>query len=752
MGSPINNLLQEDVQLSHFTLEQLHEAIYWVDQNGRIIHVNQQACTLSGYDREELTSMYVFDLTSTVNRDNWAERWGKLKSLKNYTIETVHRHKSGYDYTVESSNSFIELNGKEFLCAVVKDIRRRKTEEELLKTISEATANLTGMDYFRELTRFITSTLNVRYAIVTECANEEKTRVRTLSYVDHQELKENIEYDLSGTPCEIVMKGKDYFCADGLMKIFPKEKGIKSYVAVPIVSPASGEVLGHIAALDEVPMTGEQNQTSILRIFANRAGAEMDRLEALKKLEALNKELKINLKESEERYRDLFEQAPIAYVHEGLDSKFISANRAALRILGVKPEEVASMYGKNLVPNTPDAQKRLKEAFDSVGRGTDTSGVVLELRRKDNGQPIWIQWWSNPDRGGKFTRTMFIDITDKVMMEREQARLQAQNQYLREEIKLAHNFEEIISTSKNFGKVLQQIEQVAATDATVLVLGESGTGKELIARAIHNISNRSRRPLVKVNCATLPANLIESELFGHERGAFTGAMERKIGRFELADGGTIFLDEIGELPVELQAKLLRVLQEGEFERLGNPKTMKVNVRVIAATNRNLEQAIQKKEFREDLYYRLNVFPIICPPLRERKEDIPLLVKHFCQKHEGKIGKKINNVSPAVMKVLMEYNWPGNIRELENIIERALILSKGDTLEYGDWLPMPKEDDIKTSSDKLLPLEEMERQHIIAALEKTNWKVSGEKGAAKILGLNPTTLEARMKKMGIAREK
>lgn len=752
MGSPINNLLQEDVQLSHFTLEQLHEAIYWVDQNGRIIHVNRQACTLSGYNREELTSMYVFDLTSTVNRDNWAERWGKLKSLKNYTIETVHRHKSGYDYTVESSNSFIELNGKEFLCAVVKDIRRRKTEEELLKTISEATANLTGMDYFRELTRFITSTLNVRYAIVTECANEEKTRVRTLSYVDHQELKENIEYDLSGTPCEIVMKGKDYFCADGLMKIFPKEKGIKSYVAVPIVSPASGEVLGHIAALDEVPMTGEQNQTSILRIFANRAGAEMDRLEALKKLEALNKELKINLKESEERYRDLFEQAPIAYVHEGLDSKFISANRAALRILGVKPEEVASMYGKNLVPNTPDAQKRLKEAFDSVGRGTDTSGVVLELRRKDNGQPIWIQWWSNPDRGGKFTRTMFIDITDKVMMEREQARLQAQNQYLREEIKLAHNFEEIISTSKNFGKVLQQIEQVAATDATVLVLGESGTGKELIARAIHNISNRSRRPLVKVNCATLPANLIESELFGHERGAFTGAMERKIGRFELADGGTIFLDEIGELPVELQAKLLRVLQEGEFERLGNPKTMKVNVRVIAATNRNLEQAIQKKEFREDLYYRLNVFPIICPPLRERKEDIPLLVKHFCQKHEGKIGKKINNVSPAVMKVLMEYNWPGNIRELENIIERALILSKGDTLEYGDWLPMPKEDDIKTSSDKLLPLEEMERQHIIAALEKTNWKVSGEKGAAKILGLNPTTLEARMKKMGIAREK
>ena len=296
-----------------------------------------------------------------------------------------------------------------------------------------------------------------------------------------------------------------------------------------------------------------------------------------------------------------------------------------------------------MAPDTPDAQKRMKEAFESIGRGTDTSGVVLELRRQDNGKPVWIQWWSNPDLGGQFTRTMFIDITDKVLMEQEQARLKAENKYLQEEIKLNYNFEEIVSKSNLFQKVLQQIEKVASTDATVLILGESGTGKELLARAVHNISNRSKRPLVKVNCATLPSNLIESELFGHEKGAFTGAMDRKIGRFELADGGTIFLDELGELPIELQAKLLRVLQEGEFERLGNSKTLKVNVRVIAATNRNLQLAIEKKEFREDLFYRLNVFPITCPPLRDRKEDIPLLVKHFLQKFEGKMGKKITHV-------------------------------------------------------------------------------------------------------------
>jgi transcriptional regulator with GAF, ATPase, and Fis domain len=229
-------------------------------------------------------------------------------------------------------------------------------------------------------------------------------------------------------------------------------------------------------------------------------------------------------------------------------------------------------------------------------------------------------------------------------------------------------------------------------------------------------------------------------------------MERKIGRFELADGGTIFLDEIGELPVELQAKLLRVLQEGEFERLGNPRTMKVNVRVIAATNRDLHQAIGKKEFREDLYYRLNVFPITCPPLRQRKEDIPLLIKHFCQKHEGKIGRKITEVRADVVNALMAYEWPGNIRELENVIERAMILSRNGVLEYGEWIPTEKiTASTNGKSAGAVKLEDVEKEHIIETLKKTGWKVSGEKGAAKILGLNPTTLEARMKKLGIKRE-
>ena len=326
-------------------------------------------------------------------------------------------------------------------------------------------------------------------------------------------------------------------------------------------------------------------------------------------------------------------------------------------------------------------------------------------------------------------------------------RLQEENIYLQQEIKLSHNFEEIITQSQNFAKVLEEVEQVAATDATVLILGETGTGKELLARAVHSISNRKDRPLVKVNCAALPTNLIESELFGHERGAFTGALARKSGRFELADGGTIFLDEIGDLPLELQAKLLRVLQEEEFERLGGTSTIKVDVRVIAATNRNLEEVVAKGDFREDLFYRLNVFPIESPSLRERREDIPLLVEHFVGKYSAKIGKKIATVPHKVMDALQAYDWPGNVRELENIVERAVIISRGTQLELGNWLPKTI---LPPGTTTIPTLEEREREHILEVLELTGWRVRGERGAAELLETKPTTLEARMKKLDIVR--
>jgi len=300
--------------------------------------------------------------------------------------------------------------------------------------------------------------------------------------------------------------------------------------------------------------------------------------------------------------------------------------------------------------------------------------------------------------------------------------------------------------------VLSQVAQVADTDATVLIMGETGTGKELLARAIHSFSEREEGPMIKVNCAALPENLIESELFGHEKGAFTGANQQRKGRFELAHQGTIFLDEIGELPLNLQSKLLRVLQEGEFERVGGTKTIKVDTRVIAATNRDLRSMAEKGEFREDLYYRLNVFPIKNLPLRERRDDIPVLVEHFTRKYNKKFGKTVEKASKADLKKLMNYDFPGNIRELENIVERAIILSPGKKLNLqSNLLTSVEEDSSVAPNDDFPSFEEMQKNHILEALEKTKWRVTGPKGAARLLRLNDRTLMSKMRRLGINRE-
>jgi len=324
--------------------------------------------------------------------------------------------------------------------------------------------------------------------------------------------------------------------------------------------------------------------------------------------------------------------------------------------------------------------------------------------------------------------------------------LQQENIYLRQEIELQHKHDEIVGKSKTIKYVLSQAEQVAETNSTVLILGETGTGKELLARAIHNLSPRKDRPMIKVNCATLPATLIESELFGRGKGAYTGALSSQIGRFEMADGSTIFLDEISEMSLELQAKLLRVLQEGEFERLGDPRTINVNVRVIASTNRNLAKRIEQGSFREDLYYRLNVFPITIPPLRERKEDIPLLVWRFTKQFNTIMGKKIDHIGNKDMDALKCYQWPGNIRELKNIIERAMIPCQDSTLRI--HLPGPTE----SKASQTTVLADIEKRHIVNTLNSTNWRVGGKNGAAEILGLKRTTLLTKMKKLNIQRPK
>jgi PAS domain S-box-containing protein len=486
----------------------------------------------------------------------------------------------------------------------------------------------------------------------------------------------------------------------------------------------------------------------------------LDKKEALQKIQELQRQHESILQSAGEGIYGLDCQGHTTF-----------ANSAAVEMVGYELHELIGKSQHDLIHHTkPDGTHfdKMDCSIYSAFKDGKVHHVEDEYFWRKDGTSFPVEYISTPiwgeDKKLKGAVVSFKDITRRKEAEEGlkkantelnealndvkqlKARLERENTYLRQEIKLTHNFEEIISQSKKFKKVLGQVEQVAKTDATVLILGESGTGKELIARAVHNISKLKGRSMVKVNCAALPATLIESELFGHEKGAFTGAMSKKVGRFELADGGSIFLDEVGEIPIELQSKLLRVLQEGEFERLGNPKTIKINVRVIAATNVDLKEAIAKGTFREDLYYRLNVFPINIPSLRERKEDIPLLTRHFLMKYNAQFGRKIEVITEQVIEDLTAYDWPGNIRELENVIERAVIISPDKKLEIGDSIP----NIAKAITEELLTLEDVERNHILNILEQTYWRVSGAKGAAKILDINRTTLEARMKKLGIER--
>ena len=467
------------------------------------------------------------------------------------------------------------------------------------------------------------------------------------------------------------------------------------------------------------------------------------------------KKLDIKLKESQERFRAFMDNLPASVYIKDENDRHIYGNPEALESVRKKPEEFIGSTTRDLWP--PQVADRLIE-LDRKVINEDIPRISEEWTNTEKGDRRWrrdIKFPIKLGSGKKLLGGIALDITDLKQNEQNlrdacneieqlKQKLERENIYLREEIEVNYKHEEIIGKSKPVLEMLSRAEQVAETDATVLILGETGTGKELLARSIHRLSSRQNRQMVKVNCAALPVTLIESELFGRERGAYTGAMTRQIGRFEIADGSSIFLDEIGEMPLEVQTKLLRVLQEGQFERLGNPQSISVNVRIIASTNRYLAGAVEESRFREDLYYRLNVFSITVPPLRDRIEDIPLLVWALVKEFEKSMGKAIEKIPQKSIDALSQYTWPGNIRQLRNVIEHAMIISKDKILK----LIPPVDPSLEVQ--KNLKLVDVERLHIINVLEKTAWRVSGAKGAAKLLGLKPTTLESRMKKLGIMR--
>jgi PAS domain S-box-containing protein len=564
---------------------------------------------------------------------------------------------------------------------------------------------------------------------------------------------QDFEQPIDGTPCEVVIvERRLVHYADRLGELFPEEQamrrvGVVSYMGVPLTD-LDGTILGHLAVIDRRPMPARPESEMILQIFAGRAAAELRRLRAERELRAREAQL-----------AGLVDSAMDAIVQLDGGLRVIGMNPAAERTFGLAvPADLAGLV------QAEDAQRLELLARELAARpahersGWITGGVTGKTAE---GAAFSAEGTlSLFELDGRRHFTLIVrNVNERLEADRRIRSLTDETEYLRAELRELGRAGEIIGRSEGLVQVLHELRQVAPTDTTVLVLGETGTGKELFARAIHTASGRRDKPLVKVNCAAIPATLIESEFFGHERGAFTGATGKRDGRFTLADGGTIFLDEVGELPIDLQGKLLRVLQEGEFEPVGSSRTRKVDVRVVAATNRDLFRSIGDGKFREDLYYRLSVFPITLPPLRERGDDIVFLAEEFARQFAARMGRRVEPLTPAMAARLTAYAWPGNVRELQNVMERAVITARDGQLNFERALPTPAvsdspagdgsggPEDLLTAND----LARIERDNLRRALERAGWKVAGESGAARLLGMAPSTLSSRMKALGLRRE-
>jgi PAS domain S-box-containing protein len=633
-----------------------------------------------------------------------------------------------------------------------------KSENTLIR-ILEGTSPETGEGFFAALVKNLSQSLDMAAAWVTEYAADFQN-LRTLAFWIDGRWIEWMDGDVKGTPCEVVIKkGEILFIADEVAGEFPDDPdleklGMTSYIGIPF-KDSTRKVFGHLAVMDRRPVHDKEAALSLMRIFASRAGAELRRIRAEERL-----------RRREEKLSRLLDTAPDAIVELDSSLNVLLINVAARNALGVT----------DLPPGSVNLEAHLSES--STAHLTKVLGGLAAPGKAAS--PVWVPeiltvvsadgttfpaeaTLSSTDAGAASSYILILrNINDRLAAEKQIRSLNAETARLREEIRNLSNVDEIIGTSLPLMRVLKEVDQVAATDATVLVSGETGTGKELIARAIHGNSRRREGPMVRVNCAAIPEGLMESEFFGHEKGAFTGATQKREGRFGLAHRGTIFLDEVAELPMDLQAKLLRVLQDGEFEPVGGAITRKVDVRVIAATNRDLKSEVSGGRFREDLYFRLSVFPLNLPPLRERGDDVILLASHFAQKVSRRMGRAMDPLTSADKARLKRYGWPGNVRELQNVIERAVITAQGSRLNLdralpettGDGLPaVPPESDAGGGQAPILTageLQTLERENLLRALTATGWRISGQNGAARLLGIPPSTLNSRLKTLGLKR--
>jgi len=628
------------------------------------------------------------------------------------------------------------------------DAFSRIDEDAALRSILEVTAPETGTRFFETLVRSVARALGTRGAWVTEYLPEQR-RLRALAfwigdrYIDW-------EQGIDGTPCEVVIREQRLVhIPERVALLYPGDPGLQknnitSYLGVPLKDSADA-IIGHLAVVDVRPLPPDERAISLFRIFADRAGAELRRLRAER-----------GLREREEKLARIFGGAMDGVLEFDADLRLSQVNPAAAKAFGWRAEgAVGQAFDRHLDPADAVKLRALMAELDRKPAGEGSAWIAggLSSRRADGSAFPAEATLSSYESGGRRRYTLILrNVQDRLESERKIATLTAETEVLRSEIRELRDVGEILGSSPPVVRMLEDLRQVAATDASVLILGETGTGKELVARAIHDLSPRKSKPLVKVNCGAIPVSLIESELFGHEKGAFTGATGRREGRFAMADGGTIFLDEVGEIPPDLQVKLLRVLQEGEFEPVGGDKTRAVDVRVVAATNRDLEAMIKEGTFRQDLYYRLNVFPLRVPPLRERGDDVPLLARAFAQRFAARLGRALAPLSDADLARLRRYEWPGNVRELQNVLERAVITARDGKLNLDRALP--EGSSASSTPARVLTvaeLEHLERRSIEAALEEAGGKVSGPGGAAERMGVPASTLSSRMKALGIRKE-
>ena len=694
-----------DEIVKQWLVDTLPYEVMWMDQTGNMVYANTKFCNRLGYKTEEIKELSIFDINNTTTKESWKLHWEIVKKKGIHNFRATHRTKKGQFYEVETYSQFFSNNGKNLICAIVNDISASSFYRKLTDT-TKTIANVGGWE---------------------------------LNLQDGSLIVTNETLKIFNT------SKKDDLLPGHVIRFFHQPETLKNLLRGAIRNAASFDTTletkvlpaRYIRAVGKPVLKGDKTYKIV--------GIYQDVTEQRERENAL------------QLYKEVINNAEDLIFVIDRKGSIIHYSESVSKQLGYSKSNLnkATIFDLDKQVNP----EWWKQHFETVVQEKCLRFEWMYSRKDGTQFPVDITANHLIHNGNDYNCAIVRDIThrkvkdlalyealEEVKTLKEQ--LENENEYLQEEISNKINFGNIICKSDAYAKVLEKVNQVAPTDTTVLITGESGTGKELLASAVHNHSKRQSRPLIKVNCATLPKDLIESELFGHRKGAFTGALESKVGKFTLANGGTIFLDEIGEMPIDLQPKLLRVIQEGEFDELGGTKIIKVDVRIIAATNRNLEKMVKEGTFREDLYYRLNVFPIYNIPLRSRKSDIPILAAYFLEKYSARAGKSFKRLSKRTIAQLMDYNFPGNIRELENLIERAVIIENGTTLKPGSWMP-----DISTvpQNASFKSFEQAQRDYIIEVLNFTNWRVSGPKGAATILSMNNKTLFATMKRLGIEKQ-